>query len=68
MEQKIIQPLLLGPARASQLQKPLLVIAITDGAPAGEATNKSESVGSVGADNSLFGHCPGEPGAPANSM
>lgn len=42
MEQKILQPLLLGPARSNQLQKPLLVIAITDGAPAGEATNKSE--------------------------
>lgn len=31
LDQKILQPLLLGPARANQLQKPLLVIAITDG-------------------------------------
>lgn len=31
LDQKILQPLLLGPARQRQLQKPLLVIAITDG-------------------------------------
>lgn len=37
---KIIQPLLLGPARANALQKPLLIIGITDGTPAGE--NKDE--------------------------
>ena len=37
---KIIQPLVLGPARANQLPKPVLVIAITDGTPAGE--NKDE--------------------------
>ncbi|GFZ45456.1 hypothetical protein JCM24511_03182 [Saitozyma sp. JCM 24511] len=36
LDQKILQPLLLGPARSNALQKPLLVIAITDGAPAGE--------------------------------
>jgi hypothetical protein len=42
MDQKILQPLLLGPARQGQLQKPLLVIAMTDGAPAGENTDKSE--------------------------
>ena len=41
MDQKILQPLLLGPARMNQLQKPLLVIAMTDGAPAGENTDKS---------------------------
>nr|XP_019009534.1 uncharacterized protein I206_06183 [Kwoniella pini CBS 10737]OCF48315.1 hypothetical protein I206_06183 [Kwoniella pini CBS 10737] len=40
LDQKILQPLLLGPARANALQKPLLVIAITDGAPAGESTDK----------------------------
>ncbi|KAK4689607.1 hypothetical protein P7C73_g518, partial [Tremellales sp. Uapishka_1] len=34
--QKILQPLVLGPARSGQLQKPVLVIAITDGVPAGE--------------------------------
>ncbi|GAA5923082.1 hypothetical protein JCM3775_007430 [Rhodotorula graminis] len=37
LDQKIIQPLLLGPARSGQLRKPLLVVAVTDGAPAGEA-------------------------------
>lgn len=31
LDQKILQPLLLGPARSNQLRKPLLVIAITDG-------------------------------------
>jgi hypothetical protein len=40
MWNKVIQPLVLGPARANQLQKPVLVIAITDGTPAGE--NKDE--------------------------
>ncbi|GAA5912363.1 hypothetical protein JCM8208_003340 [Rhodotorula glutinis] len=37
LDQKIIQPLLLGPARSGQLRKPLLVVAVTDGAPAGES-------------------------------
>ncbi|GAA5854216.1 hypothetical protein JCM9279_006182 [Rhodotorula babjevae] len=37
LDQKIIQPLLLGPARAGQLRKPLLIVAVTDGAPGGEA-------------------------------
>ncbi|WRT69886.1 uncharacterized protein IL334_006877 [Kwoniella shivajii] len=40
LDQKILQPLLLGPARSNALQKPLLIIAITDGAPAGESTDK----------------------------
>nr|XP_031862711.1 uncharacterized protein CI109_001722 [Kwoniella shandongensis]KAA5529783.1 hypothetical protein CI109_001722 [Kwoniella shandongensis] len=40
LEQKILQPLLLGPARSNALQKPLLIIAITDGAPAGESSDK----------------------------
>lgn len=31
LDQKILQPLLLGPARSNALRKPLLVIAITDG-------------------------------------
>lgn len=34
--EKVLQPLILGPARANQLQKPVLVITITDGTPAGE--------------------------------
>lgn len=37
---KIIQPLVIGPARSNALQKPVLVICITDGTPAGE--NKDE--------------------------
>lgn len=44
MDQKILQPLLIGPARSNQLQKPLLVVAITDGAPAGEDTHKIAQV------------------------
>ncbi|WVQ62698.1 uncharacterized protein L199_000846 [Kwoniella botswanensis] len=40
LDQKILQPLLLGPARANALQKPILIIAITDGTPAGEPTDK----------------------------
>ncbi|KAK8869721.1 hypothetical protein IAR55_000289 [Kwoniella newhampshirensis] len=40
LDQKILQPLLLGPARSNALQKPLLIIAITDGAPAGEPSDK----------------------------
>lgn len=33
---KVFEPMLLQPARANQLRKPVLVIAITDGQPAGE--------------------------------
>lgn len=36
LDQKVLQPMLLNPARAGQLRKPLLVIVISDGAPAGE--------------------------------
>lgn len=36
MDRKILQPLVLGPARSNALQKPVLIITITDGAPAGE--------------------------------
>ncbi|ADV24980.1 Conserved hypothetical protein [Cryptococcus gattii WM276] len=34
--QKILQPLVLGPAQQGRLQKPVVVITITDGSPAGE--------------------------------
>jgi len=37
LDQKVLQPLLLGPARSNQLRKPVLIIAVTDGAPGGEA-------------------------------
>lgn len=39
LRRKVIDPLVLGPARAQQLQKPVLVITITDGQPAGENDN-----------------------------
>ncbi|KAL8715295.1 MAG: hypothetical protein Q9225_006439 [Loekoesia sp. 1 TL-2023] len=39
LKNKVIDPLVLGPARARQLQKPVLVITITDGQPAGEHDN-----------------------------
>ncbi|BGP53884.1 hypothetical protein JCM8202_006077 [Rhodotorula sphaerocarpa] len=39
LDQKVLQPLLLNPARSNQLQKPLLIIAVTDGAPGGEDRN-----------------------------
>lgn len=44
MQQKILEPLVLGPARQQRLQKPVLVIAITDGAPQGEDKFKIRSV------------------------
>jgi hypothetical protein len=36
LDRKVLQPLVLGPARSQQLRKPVLVIAITDGEPTGE--------------------------------
>ncbi|GAA5827555.1 hypothetical protein JCM11251_001730 [Rhodosporidiobolus azoricus] len=36
LDQKILQPLVVGPARANALRKPVLVIGVTDGEPAGE--------------------------------
>ncbi|KAL3490811.1 hypothetical protein BJX62DRAFT_206402 [Aspergillus germanicus] len=36
LKNKVLDPLIVGPARANQLQKPVLVITITDGQPAGE--------------------------------
>ncbi|GAA6008504.1 hypothetical protein JCM11491_004501 [Sporobolomyces phaffii] len=37
LNNKVLEPLVLGPARARRLQKPVLIIAITDGIPGGEA-------------------------------
>lgn len=37
LDQKIIQPMVMGPIRSNALQKPVLIISITDGTPAGEA-------------------------------
>ncbi|KAL8652135.1 MAG: hypothetical protein Q9210_002864 [Variospora velana] len=39
LRNKVIDPLVLGPARAGRLQKPVLLITITDGQPAGEDKN-----------------------------
>lgn len=39
LQQKILEPLILQPARAQQLKKPVLVIIVTDGQPAGENLN-----------------------------
>jgi hypothetical protein len=39
LNDKIIQPLVLGPARSGQLRKPVLIITVTDGNPAGDKMN-----------------------------
>ncbi|KAJ6171368.1 hypothetical protein N7470_000435 [Penicillium chermesinum] len=36
LRNKVVEPLVVGPARAGRLEKPVLVITITDGQPAGE--------------------------------
>jgi hypothetical protein len=36
LQEKILEPLVLGPARGGRLRKPVLVITITDGQPVGE--------------------------------
>ena len=36
MQEKVLGPLVLQAARAGQLRKPVLIISVTDGAPAGE--------------------------------
>lgn len=36
LRNKIIEPLVVGPARAGRLNKPILIVTITDGQPAGE--------------------------------
>jgi hypothetical protein len=42
LKNQIIEPLVLGPARRGQLRKPILIITITDGQPAGEERPKLE--------------------------
>lgn len=44
LQQKILEPLVLGPARAGTLRKPMLVITITDGQPTGENPNTLSNV------------------------
>ena len=36
LRSKVLEPMVVGPARAGRLEKPVLVITITDGQPAGE--------------------------------
>lgn len=40
LKSKILDPLVMGPAQAGQLRKPVLVITVTDGQPAGEDRNE----------------------------
>jgi len=44
LNNKILQPLVVQPARAGQLQKPVLVITVTDGQPTGESFNHVNQV------------------------
>lgn len=39
LRNKVIDPLVVGKARSGQLRKPVLVVALTDGKPSGEANN-----------------------------
>lgn len=44
LKAKVIDPLVLGPARQNALRKPVMIITITDGQPAGESPNTIFSV------------------------
>jgi hypothetical protein len=39
LRNKVLEPLVIGPARAGRLEKPVVVITVTDGQPAGEPQN-----------------------------
>ncbi|GAA5979430.1 hypothetical protein JCM11641_005030 [Rhodosporidiobolus odoratus] len=39
LDTKILQPMIVGPANANALRKPVLIIGVTDGAPGGEDRN-----------------------------
>lgn len=60
LDRKVLQPMVMGPARNRQLQKPVLVLVITDGEPVGEpkdlirqvivgSTNQAAQMGFPGA-------------------
>jgi hypothetical protein len=53
LNKKILQPLVLGPARSGQLRKPVLIVTITDGQPAGDNPDNGEVVGGR-ADELIF--------------
>jgi hypothetical protein len=40
LDAKVLQPFIVGPARQGQMQKPVLVMVITDGEPIGESRSK----------------------------
>ncbi|KAK5938400.1 hypothetical protein PMZ80_009370 [Knufia obscura] len=44
LQNKILQPLVVGAARAGQLRKPVLVIIITDGQPTGESSRDISNI------------------------
>lgn len=44
LDKKILQPLVLAPARAGTLQKPVVVIVITDGTPAGDQISPEDAI------------------------
>lgn len=44
LKSKVIDPMVVGPARANKFRKPVLIVTITDGQPAGESTNTVFSV------------------------
>lgn len=44
LDKKILQPLVLGPARAGRLEKPVVVIVITDGTPAGDQISVQDAI------------------------
>lgn len=44
LDRKVLQPMVVNPARSSQLRKPVLVICITDGEPTGESRDTVRTV------------------------
>lgn len=44
LDSKVIQPMLLGPAQAGHLRKPVLVMIVTDGEPSGEPRDQVSRV------------------------
>lgn len=44
LDRKILQPLVLGPARAGALQKPVVIVVITDGTPAGDQISPEDAI------------------------
>jgi hypothetical protein len=44
LQEKILEPLVIGPARGGRLRKPVLVVTVTDGQPVGETLNHLSNV------------------------